>query len=408
MKNYYIVGSGLQGCLSAFHLLKNNVPPENISIFEKNSKLFPGWEYEMIEGNSVFLGFQGFELPRAQFTLDLIIELLGEVSGSFRPNKRYISINSESCLFTCGFEKWPRILKDSLLPSPGEFDFQPNDLKDFFLKYQSTPFFNLIKKCSMRYSDNWLESIRFFYPWFFPREFQVMDTSDEGMYFQSQVRNGSISSNYFFPSDGFELLSNQIISTLKSSGITFFQDHDGLELLDTADISDSIIWTASSLPFLKYFSIDYSLKRQFIQSLLFSTEYSLSSSACPNATEILTIDNELPLMSRISFPSLQSNSTFTQSQLIQVEFFNSDDQGLSEQSISSATQCIKSILNLPTLDFIGKSKPRAIYQFDSDTSNLEYRLRDAAAKIAALQIPLVYWGPINMAKVSSAVRDIII
>ena len=43
----------------------------------------------MIEGNSVFLGFQGFELPRAQSTLDLIIELLGEVSGSFRPNKVY-------------------------------------------------------------------------------------------------------------------------------------------------------------------------------------------------------------------------------------------------------------------------------------------------------------------------------
>ena len=147
--------------------------------------------------------------------------------------------------------------------------------------------------------------------------------------------------------------------------LPFFQDHDGLELLDTADISDSIVWTASSLPFLKYFSIDYSLKRQFIQSLLFSTEYSLSSSACPNATEILTIDNELPLMSRISFPSSQSNSTFKQSQLIQVEFFNTDDQGLSEQSILSATQCIKSILNLPTLDFIGKSKPRAIYQFDS-------------------------------------------
>ena len=311
-------------------------------------------------------------------------------------------------LFTCGFEKWPRILKDSLLLLPGEFDFQPHDLKDFFLKYQSTPFFDLIKKCSMRYSDNWLESIRFFYPWFFPREFQIMDTSDEGMYFQSQVRNGSISSNYFFPSDGFELLSNHIISTLKSRGITFFQDHDGLELLDTADISDSIVWTASSLPFLKYFSIDYSLKRQFIQSLLFSTEYSLSSSACPNATEILTIDNELPLMSRISFPSSQSNSTFKQSQLIQVEFFNTDDQGLSEQSILSATQCIKSILNLPTLDFIGKSKPRAIYQFDSDTSNLEYTLRDAAATIAALQIPLVYWGPINMAKVSSAVHDIII
>ena len=113
-------------------------------------------------------------------------------------------------------------------------------------------------------------------------------------------------------------------------------------------------------------------------------------------------------MSRISFPSSQSNSTFKQSQLIQVEFFNTDDQGLSEQSILSATQCIKSILNLPTLDFIGKSKPRAIYQFDSDTSNLEYTLRDAAATIAALQIPLVYWGPINMAKVSSAVHDIII
>ena len=146
---------------------------------------------------------------------------------------RYISINSESCLFTCGFEKWPRILKDSLLLLPGEFDFQPHDLKDFFLKYQSTPFFDLIKKCSI---DIRIIGSNLFLllSLVFPREFQIMDTSDEGMYFQSQVRNGSISSNYFFPSDGFELLSNHIISTLKSRGITFFQDHDGLELLDTA------------------------------------------------------------------------------------------------------------------------------------------------------------------------------
>ena len=134
------------------------------------------------------------------------------------------------------------LLKDSLLLLPGEFDFQ-HDLKDFFLKYQSTPFFDLIKKCSIdiRIID---ESIRFFYPWFFPREFQIMDTSDEGMYFQSQVRNGSISSNYFFPLMALNCSPTILFLHLN---LCYFSGSDS-RLLAT-DTLDSIVWTASSLPF---------------------------------------------------------------------------------------------------------------------------------------------------------------
>ena len=352
MKKYYIIGSGLQGCLTAFKLLKANIDASNITVIEKGRKLFPGWEYQSIAEHNVYLGFQGFEMPRAKSTLEMIIELTGSVSGTFRPNMRYVSINSETCLFNADKSRWPSIFLDSLPHQLTDADFSPSDLKEYFSRYQSTPFFQLIKKCSARYSDDWLDSIRFFYPWFFPNEFLVKDQTDEGMSFLSDLRAGKIFSTYFFPTDGFQALAQDITKALQARGVNFRLQYDGIDLLKRHE-NDCIIWTASSFPLLKYFSLEYTLKQQWIQSILYSTQDSLISSGCPNATEILTMDEHIPMMSRISFPSMQEISYTDKSKnLIQVEFFCADSLPISHQTIALASKSIKKILHMNPLYWI--------------------------------------------------------
>lgn len=409
MKRYFIVGSGLQGCLTALKLLKASVLAENITVVEKGDKLFPGWEYQSIAGNNVYLGFQGFELPRAQATLGMIIDLIGSLNGTFKSSKRYISINSETCVFNSDKSKWPSIFSDSLTHEMTNADFSPKDLKQYFSDYQSTPFFQLIKQCSARYSDNWLDTIRFFYPWFFPNEFLIKDKTDEGMSFLSDVRAGIISSAYFFPSNGFQALASNIISSLKLRGVKFELKCDGVNLIQQCKKTDSVIWTASSFPLLDYLSMEYKFKKQWIQSALFYTLSSLSASSCPDATEILTMDQDLPMMSRISFPSMQGTSLADDSQcLIQVEFFCPDSSPISEDTLHLTTSSIKKILDIDNIYYLGSTKPRPIYQFTSDFSELHDRFTRSMCDIPRLQIPLVYWGPINMAKVARAVENVVV
>ena len=406
MKEYFIVGSGLQGCLTAFHLINSNVPPQNITILEKGKKFFPGWDYEYINTFRVFLGFQGFELPRAQPTLDMILHLIGSLSGTLKPNKRYICTNQSVALFSDGFQSFPKIVRESLSAVPFSNGYTPPNIIDFFDSLSSTPFMQLIRECSARYSDNWLESTRFFYPWFFPSEFKVPITDDEGLKFQAQVRENLVKSNYFFPSNGFDNLSTSIVNALLNLGVNFKSSCDGLSIYRSRSDYQQFIWTASSFPLLADLGIEYSLKRNTIQSVIFSSE-KLASSPYYDATEILTMESSLPMLSRVSFPPNYASDGCYKTFLVQAEFFPKASN-TSQDMVNTFATTLQGILQVDDLTFEGFSEPKNIYSVTSETNNLEQSLSTAALSLANFQIPLIYWGPINMAKVALAVENVII
>ena len=406
MKEYFIVGSGLQGCLTAFHLINSNIPPQNISILEKGKKFFPGWDYEYINSYRVFLGFQGFELPRAQPTLDMILRLIGSLSGTLKPNKRYICTNQSVALFSDGFHSFPQIVRESLSAVPYSNGYTPPNIIDFFESLSSTPFMQLIRECSARYSDNWLESTRFFYPWFFPSEFKIPPTDDEGLKFQGQLRENLVKSNYFFPSNGFDNLSTSIVNALLNLGVNFKSSCDGLSMYRSRSDYQEYIWTASSFPLLGDLGIEYSLKKNTIQSVIFSSE-KLGSSPYFDATEILTMESSLPMLSRVSFPvNLVSDGCNTTS-LVQAEFFPRGSN-TSQDLANTFTRLLQDILQVDDLKFEGFSEPKSIYTVTSETNNLDQCLSTAVLSLTNFQIPLIYWGPINMAKVALAVENVII
>ena len=65
-----IIGGGLYGCLTAYHIAKM-YPHIRINLIEANSKLLSAFDSIVLAGEKFNNGFHGIELPRAKDCMSL-------------------------------------------------------------------------------------------------------------------------------------------------------------------------------------------------------------------------------------------------------------------------------------------------------------------------------------------------
>ena len=121
-------------------------------------------------------------------------------------------------------------------------------------------------------------------------------------------------------------------------------------------------------------------------------------------SEILCVEENLPKLARISFPKLKDhNQKQKYSQAIMVEFFTSE-KVLSNDQILKVKDYLHKLLNFE-INFLGTCYGRPIYNLSEiNKIKAEEYLNDLTSDIQ-LEIPNIYWGPINMSKCGIRARS---
>ena len=237
MSRILIAGSGLLGCSMAIELIYNRrIPANKISIFDYSANLFAGWDYEVISGYDIPIGFHGFEFPRAKQTLDLIKKLIPDLDCFKIRNIRKLLIEGTLIDSAADYCQWPKILHDSM-PLDYLDHYQSMDKSEFMETITNTSYGKLINQCASRFSDDPLRQLSFVYPWFLPNGFNFdQNSEDEGIIFQQRLRDRTVYSDYLFPQAGFQNLASRIVSELKDLGVSFYPSVNALDIIDRKSV----------------------------------------------------------------------------------------------------------------------------------------------------------------------------
>ena len=408
-KNIHIVGAGLYGCLTAFHIAKK-YPNFNINLIEGADRFMTPFNSIKISGVPLNNGFHGIELPRAKKLLEFFSSELN-VPFKIKPNRRWMSINGYLVNYEAPLSEWPNELKGFFKAKP---PFNGNTIEEFWSTI-STQYQDLIDRTALRYTKNSEEMRHFFIPWFFPADY-VLNSDDEGDIFRNQVRNGNINPEYAHPEKHiFANLQAAMARYLKKLGIKVYLStqvkftNKGIDYisndqhcnLQSAD-ADKVFFCASSAIMLKDVNPEMYLrlvenKRLMINALL---EYDEILENPAYFSEIICIDEQAPHIARISSPK-HFGAQYPAKKLLQVEIFIEAEEDL-EKVKASLEEHIKRILKLRkgnNLKQLGAKITRAVFypnqqELDDARNTLEY-WRQVNCPNLILRNNFV---PINMAK----------
>jgi hypothetical protein len=408
-KSIHIIGAGLYGCLTAFHIAKK-YPNFDINLIEGADRFMTPFNSIEISGVLLNNGFHGVELPRATNLLEFFSS---ELKAPFKtkPNRRWMSINGYLVNFEAPLSEWPDELKRFFKAEP---PFYGNTLEEFW-SVISTEYQELIDKTALRYTKNSGEMRHFFIPWFFPADY-ILNSDDEGDIFRNQVRNGSINPEYAHPDKHvFADLQATMAQYLKKLGIKVHLStqvkftNKGIEYINNdehcnlqAKDADKVFFCASSAIMLKDVNPEMYVrlvknKRLMVNALL---DYDEILEDPAYFSEIICIDEQAPHIARISSPK-SFGAQHAEKKLLQVEVFIEVEEDL-EKVKASLEEHIKRILKLRkenNLKQLGAKITRAVFyptqhELD-DASNTLEQWRQVHCPHLVLRNNFV---PVNMAK----------
>ncbi len=403
------ISSRLQG------VLRSDKPSLSITVHDQGASALGSWDSRLCAGYRVNNGFHGIEMPRAHLLADFLEQcgcgsLLREI-----PNHRLLSVEGQEAAFNSSIDDWPQQLREGLPQLLVDYSQMQQPKKIIRKALSSTSIGKSISNNYHRFAADIEQCWHLFFPWFFPSDF-TFQTEDEGASFQDKVRRKRVSPTYLIPRDLiFENLKAPIIQRLKSQHIGFTLGH-ALSRQDLEDISSSssnkVIWCASSFGLLK--ALDGSLARKCISATrhMHIALYSVSAKAIRSLkerlkylpTEVLYLDSEAPELNRLSFldyPSAMSDK-LSSSAIVMVEYFTGD-RTPSEYVSGRIQACLEKQFSSPIV-LEGQTYGRPMYILDRFLIHKASDLVENYASEKGIHIPLVYYGPINMAKCATVAR----
>ena len=386
--NIIIIGGGLLGCLTALKL--NDAGYKKITITDK-SKILGGFKSINIKNKKFDNGFHGIELPRAS-SLKNYLEKKLNYKFKIKKNDRRIIIYDKLIRTNEKITNWPINLKKFFPRKKIGSKSRAILFKNLDLELQ-----NFFKKIGKRYSKNINDYIHQFIPWFLPTNISLINNKDEGDIFRENVLKKKIKTFYAFPpNSSFEDLSKKILKKLKEININLEQNSKlNLNEVKKFKKKNLYIYCASSVPFLtKKFFKKLTKNEGFLHSSFYELKKPIQKQLS-GITEILCANDEIPEMSRISFPE-RNKKVF-----IQIESFikTHDDIKNFESKIDRKIHKVLSI-NKNNLKKIESRISRKV--FFPSISLLTKCLLIAHSKIKKdfhkNFIYKSYFGPINMSK----------
>tara|TARA_Y100000739_G_scaffold229613_1_gene244987 strand:- start:2392 stop:3729 length:1338 start_codon:yes stop_codon:yes gene_type:complete len=409
-----VYGAGLYGILLSYKLSKLEIVKQfniKIKLIEKTDNILQGWDY--IELNKIKFnnGFHSIEMPRAEQTYQELSQLINEDIFFKKDVLRLISINGFTTKLGTSIKKWPNLvsagLKDLLnkMDEVVHYDIERN-LKDEIKNYALG---KIISNCVTRYSNTLNETWSEFYPYFFPKEFIKNSDKDEGSKFRFKIMEGKIKPYYLEPKNSlFFNLKSKIEENLKKHNIELKKNinlKDGSLTINNQNETNFVykIWASSSSHILKKYS-DIEEKELVTSSnnliiAVFSIENSFINKwrkkydARPS--EILCLSEDIPSLSRISFPS-SIDKKYPNKSFIYCELY-SKSNFLSNNQIKKCTSFLSNIFE-NNINYENSILGRKTYYLNHDNlNNLEKKVLVISEKLN-LKVPYIYWGPVNMAK----------
>ena len=386
--NIKIIGGGLLGCITALRLKDSGF--KNITIIDSN-KILSGFNPIKIKNKKFNNGFHGIELPRAN-NLKKYLEQKLNYKFAIRNNNRRIIINNHLIVSNINLSKWPEALRKYFPKKKIE-----SNNRIYLFNCIKKELQNSFKKVGDRYSKKINDYVHQFVPWFLPANINLINKLDEGDKFREQVIDKRLKTLYAFPKSGiFEEIKELIIKKLKKEKIITKNNYKiNLDDLKNDDKNKIYIYCASSVPFVEK---DLLKKLILNNRYLCTTIYQIESKILKknlNITEILCANEEIPELSRISFPKIKNRN------FIQLESFlkNPDDKNKYELKLKTHFHKILS-LKKSDLKILGTKITRKVF-FPSQSLNNRC-INNAKNKIKGEYnnnfINTTYLGPVNMSK----------
>jgi len=212
MSSVQIIGGGLYGCLTAYHIAKKR-PELRVDLIETGDHLLSAFDPITLAGIKFNNGFHGLELPRAKDLFDFISNELG-TKMEIRPNQRGLAIKGHLIPFEAKLADWPDALQSLFVKGPGEI-LLSSDVESLISEEYRT----YLRKIGSRYSDATKDIKGLLFPWFFPADYTIV-SDDEGDMFRNAVRSGDLVASYGHPvKDLFNVLQADMENKLREVNV---------------------------------------------------------------------------------------------------------------------------------------------------------------------------------------------
>jgi len=410
--SYNIIGGGLIGLQIASRLAANPCSEGGsaiINLYDQGNSILRAWDSRVCGVHRVNNGFHGIELPRA-LSIQAFLEecnckpLLIEI-----PNIRSLNIEGEHITFDTCLSDWPGWLSDGLASLKLANTSGASQKAIIHQTISSTKLGQLISATYERFADTLDECWHLFFPWFFPSDFKF-SPGDEGHDFQNKVRSGQEKSLYLMPNSFlFEDLKSPIHRSLQAIGVKFIFNKDlNLALLKELSESSNIkpIWCASSFSLLQALNPDLasrciSSKRHLhliTLSLNKSDLHKLRDTSGNLPSEILCLDSIAPELNRVSFLDYSAaNSLECGHQCILLAECFTKSADVDDDLFRRISSCLRRFL-AADLIFEGHSYARPTFLLNPQLLVEATNLIKRFSSDYSINIPEIYYGPINMAK----------
>ncbi|MDF1815523.1 MAG: NAD(P)-binding protein [Verrucomicrobiales bacterium] len=344
MSGIQIIGGGLYGCLTAYHIAKSR-PDLRIDIIEAGDHLLTAFDSITVGDTKFNNGFHGLELPRSQPLFDFIISELGTEMKEI-PNQRGLSVMGHLIPYESDLKSWPEEIKGEFTAPPGEY--QGSSPINSLVSERYADFF---AKVGVRYSETTADIEHRLFPWFFPADFSIT-SSDEGDLFRNEVRSGDLVASYGMPNgELFEAFQSDMESLLRRMGVNIhFSTKVNFSSTGITYESDEVVYDPQGSPVYFCASLAIILKDVFPESFadlidnkrcLHNVIMSSSSDPTHGYSEILVANERFPWLSRLSFPDRDLNGE----RLIQCEMLTKSDVDAAELKDGLA-ECLNEVLGL--------------------------------------------------------------
>lgn len=419
MSKIKIIGAGLIGLYIANYIKKNSFLQNNlgeIEVHDQSKSIIAAWNEKSHGHQKVNNGFHGIEYPRAAIIRNYLSENGCEKLITEIPNKKILWIENHKINFNSSSKQWPSELTRGLDPLIQEDELLKDTVKLRDAIVKSTNIGEIIERCHKRFGDELEKSWHLFYPWFLPAEFSFPN-NDEGDNFRNSVRNNKIKSSYIVPAKGtFSGLKSTIKRSAERRGIEFMLgsrlSREEVERRTKGE-NTKIIWCASSIGLIHM--IDKSLAKRCISSTRhlhlaicsitrFQVE-KLREELGYIPTEILCLNSKVPELNRISFAdyAMTANSK-SRGEIIMMAEYITDKETIEEKETEKIRACIEKYLT-GDIRLVTNIYGRKIYSLEDEEVDKATNLIKQFAEDRDIQIPEIYYGPINMAKCGIIARD---
>ena len=208
MKKIGVIGSGLVGCLTAFKIAKK-FPKSQVYLIDGSNNILQSFKSIKIDNLKFNNGYHALDIDRCKELYNFFKETL-KVKFKKTKTARHLLINEKIIAENQEIKKYPLSLRKEFLKKK----VISNNINSLYGGL-SKRFQLLIKKVSMKYSNNSKDNLKHFIPWFLPKEYRL-NSLDEGDIYRNKIRAQNKKTLLAVPKSGlFETLSDQFRKKLK-------------------------------------------------------------------------------------------------------------------------------------------------------------------------------------------------